>query len=239
MTRPTPRLLCARNHADRGFVHTEPVISARWPIARGLVLVGIVALSGGCAERGIIARPHTPPSAPAWTAIWSAGVLAAIIIGVLLTLPAWRRGGGARLAVTVLTLQTGAAAVTGVVLAGAAARSWQLIGRSPDAHSAAALVRLSRIDGDTAFFAIMTVTVAVLTVLLVTLTSMAAQLAAGSDPLERSVASALLAIELGGSGYAIVRLVLGAHGLPYLTSALAFPVLVVAFATCWPRQASA
>lgn len=220
-------------------MHTEPVVSARWPIGRGLVLLGIVVLSGGCAERRIIARPQTPPSAPTWTAIWLAGVLAALVIGVLLTLPAWRRGGGARLAVAVLTLQTGGAAVTGTVLAAAAVRSWQLIGRSPDAQPAVALIRLSGIDGDTAFFAIMTVTVAVLTVLLVTLASMAAQLAAGSDPLERSIVSALLAIELGGSGYAIVRLVLGAHGLPYLTSALAFPVLVVAFATCWPRQAPA
>jgi hypothetical protein len=222
VTRPTPppQLLCARRR-----------------IGHWLVLFAALALSGGCAERGIISRPDTPPSALAWAAVWLAGVLAALIIGVLLTLPAWRARGGARLAVTFLTLQTGAVAVTGTVLAAVSVRSWQLIGRSPDAHPAVALVRLSGVDGDTAFFAIMTVAAAVLTVLLVTLTSMATQLAAGSDPLERSVASALLAIELGGSGYAIVRLALGAHGLPYLTSALAFPLLVVAFATCWPRQA--
>jgi len=220
-------------------VHTEPVIGTRWRIGRGLLLVGVVVLSSGCAERQIIARPHTPPGAPAWTAIWAAGVLASIVSGVLLTLPAWRRREGARLAVALLALQTGAVAVTGTVLAGVAMRSWQLIGRAPQAHPAVALLRLSGIDGDTSFFATMTVAVPVLTVLLVTLTSMAAQLAAGSDPLERSVASALLAIELGGSGYAIVRLALGAHGLPYLTSALAFPLLVVAFATCWPRQVPA
>lgn len=200
-----------------------------------LGLMAIAWLTSGCAERRLIARPESAPEAVTWTAVWVAGTLAALVLGVLVTLPAWRTRAGARWAVAVLTVQTGAVAVTGVVLAGVGVRSWQLIGQPLDAEPAIALLRLSRIDGDTAFLAAMVVVVVVISALLATLTAVAAQLAAGSDPLERSLTSALLAIELGVSGYAIVRLVLGAHGLPYLAAALAFPLLAVAFATCWPR----
>lgn len=200
-----------------------------------LGLVALAWLTGGCAERRLITRPASAPGTATWFAVWVAGVLAALVLGVLITLPAWRGRGGARLAVAVLTVQTGAVAVTGVVLAAVGVRSWQLLGQPVDAEPAIALVRLSRIDGDTAFLAAMVVVVVVLSALLGTLTAVAAQLAAGTDPLERSLASALLAIELGASGYAIVRLALGAHGLPYVATALAFPVLAVALGTCWPR----
>lgn len=200
--------------------------------------VGVALLTGGCAERRLITRPEATPSTATWTAVWVAGALVAIVLGVLITLPAWRARGGARLATAVLTLQAGAVAVTGVVLAAIGVRNWQLIGRESDAEPAIALVRLSGVDGDTAFLAVMVLIVVVLSALLATLTAVAARLAAGTDPLERSLASALLTIELGGSGYAIVRLVLGAHGLPYLATALTFPVLAVAMATCWPRTAA-
>lgn len=200
--------------------------------------VGIALLTGGCAERRLLTRPESAPDTATWTAVWMAGALAAVVWGVLITLPAWRARGGARLAAAVLTVQAGAAAVTGVVLAAVGVRSWQLIGQPVDAEPAIALLRLSSIDGDTAFLAAMVVVVVVLSTLLATLTAVAARLASGTDPLERSLVSALLAVELGASGYAIVRLVLGAHGLPYLATALAFPVLVVAFATCWPRTAA-
>jgi len=69
----------------------------------------------------------------------------------------------------------------------------------------------------------------------VTLTAAAARLSASDDPFERTVACALLALEVGGSGVAIVMLALGAHGLPFLLPALAFPLLVASFVTCWPH----
>lgn len=211
---------------------------ARLRTERMVVLLGLpalAALTGGCAERGLITRTGSAPSTVTWTAVWVAGALAATVIGVLLTLPAWRARGGARLAVAVLAVQAGAVAVGGVVLAAVGVRSWLLIGEPVNAKPDIALLRLSRVDGDTAFLAIMVVVVLTLSALLVTLMAATAQLAASTDPLERSLASALLAIELGASGYGIARLVLGAHGLPYLGTALAFPVLAAAFATCWPR----
>jgi hypothetical protein len=168
--------------------------------------------------------------------VWIAGGLAAIVVGLLLTLPAWRRRGGARLAVALLTAQTGAVVVTGVVLVGVAVRSWQLIDRPVDAAPAAGLLRLSRVDGDTAFFALMVLLTVVLAGLVATLTALAARFAAGTDPLERSIASAVLVVEVGGCAYAIVSLLLGAHGWPYVAGALATPLVVVALVACWPRR---
>jgi hypothetical protein len=198
-------------------------------------LLAAVVLSG-CAERRLITAPASRPSAATWAAVWIAGLAAALVVGVLLTLPVWRQRHGARLAVAVLTLQAGAVVVTGAVLGGVAIRSWQLIERPLDAPPATALLRLSRIDGDTAFFALMVLTLAVGVGLVATLTALAARFAGSRDHLERWLACALLATELGGAGYALVRLVLGAHGWPYLGGALAFPVIGLALATCWPRR---
>lgn len=201
-----------------------------------LLAVGLaVGTTAGCAERALVAQPSSPPGPGTWVAVWVAGVLAAAVVGVLLTLPAWRSRRGARLATTVFTAQAGAAALVGAVLAAVALRTWQLIDRPGDADPARTLLRLSRIDGDTRYYAIMLTTVAVLTVLVVTLTSAAARLAASDDPFERTVACALLALQVGGSGAAIVSLALGARGLPFVVPALAFPLLVTSFLTCWPR----
>lgn len=195
----------------------------------------VVAAAAGCAERGLVARPSSHPGSATWVAVWAAGVLAAAVGGVLLTLPAWRAKRGARLATALFTAQSGGAALVGTVLGSVAIRTWQLLDRPADAAPAADLLRLSRVDGDTRYYAVMLTAVAVLTVLVVTLTSAAARLAASDDPLERTVACALLAIQIGGSGVAIVSLALGAHGLPFLVPALAFPLLVASFITCWPR----
>jgi hypothetical protein len=202
-----------------------------------LAAIASVALTGGCAERQLVARPDTAPSTSTWVAVWLAGSLAAVVLGLLLTLPAWRTRRGARFAVVVLTVQTGFVVLAGLVLAGAGVRSWQLVERPPDAQPAVALLRLSRIDGDTAFLAIMVLLVLVLGALVATVTATAARLAATTEPLGRWIACAVLAVELGPAGYGVVRLVLGGHGWPYLGSALMFPVLAMAIATCWPRGA--
>lgn len=194
--------------------------------------VAMLALSG-CAERRLVAEPSSTPSTATWTVVWTAGIVAALVLGVLLTLPAWRVRSGARVAVTLLTVQAGAVVVAGIVLEAVAVRSWQLIERPLD-HPATALVRLSRIDGDTAFFALMVLAVTVGAGLLAVITAMAARFAAGADVLERWMACAVLAVELGAAAYALVRLVAGARGWTYLGGGVAFPVIAVAFATCWP-----
>lgn len=198
------------------------------------VAVAALALSG-CAERRLVTAPSTTPSTATWTIVWAAGIAAALVIGVLLTLPAWRTREGARLAVAVLTMQAGGVVVAATVLAGAAVRSWQLIDGAPG-EPATALVRLSRIDGDTAFFALMLLLLALGAALVTAITALVARLAAGSDPLERWVACAVIIIELGGASYCLVRLVLGAGGWPYRGGAFAFPVLALAVASCWPTR---
>lgn len=228
MNRLAP-VLCTPSHARRGSVRTERVGLA-------LALPTLTLVGGGCAERGLITRPTSPPSGVAWAAVWLAGALASVVLGLLLTLPAWRARGGARVATAVLGVQSGTVAVIGIVLTGVALRSWQLVGHAADAPPATALVRLSRVDGDQAFFALMVIGVTVLSALLVVLTASAAQLAAATDPGQRLIASAVLAVELAGAGYMGVRLLLGSRGLPYALSGMAIPVLGLALASCWPRR---
>jgi len=197
---------------------------------------GAALLLGGCAERRIVAGPDSPPGAGAWLAVWVAGALCAAVAGILLTLPAWQERRGARVTVTVLTIQTGAAAVVSALLAGVAIRSWQLVDRPPDAPPAAALLRLSRIDGDGSFYALMVLLVAVLGASAVTVSALAARFAASDDLLERRLACGILAAELGGATFLAVRLALGDRGWPPLAGTLALPVLAAALFACWPPR---
>ncbi len=193
-----------------------------------------IALSG-CAQRRLVAGPSSRPSAATWTTVWVAGALAVVVVGVLLTLPAWRQRTGARAAVAVLTLQTGAVSVAAVVLGGMAVRSWQLIDR-PEGEQAASLVRLSGIDGDTGFFALMVLLVVLGGGLFATMSALATRFAAADDGWERLVASALLALELGAASYLVVRFALGARAWPFTAGTAAAPILLAALITCWPRR---
>jgi hypothetical protein len=205
-------------------------------MTRRVAALCLAALSlAGCAERRLVAAPSTRPTTATWTLVWAAGVTAALVLGVLLTLPAWRVRSGARMAVTLLTIQAGGVVVGGTVLGAVAVRSWQLIERPPD-DPATALLRLSRVDGDTAFFALILLLLVVGAGLLATITAICARFAAGGDPLERLTACALLAVQLGASGYALVRLVAGADGWPYVSGGVAFPLIAIALATCWPAR---
>ena len=197
-------------------------------------MISLLAL-GGCAERGVISEPTGSPSAATWVIVWLAGIVAALLIGVLLTLPVWQRQRGARLAVAVLTVQAGAAAVVGAVLTGVAVRSWQLVDAEQE-ELAVSLVRLSRVDGDAAFLLQMALLMGAVTLLATALSAACARLAARAEWPERTMASALLAVELGMAGYLTVRLAIGDRGLPYLGGALALPVLVAALLACVPRR---
>lgn len=202
-----------------------------------VVLVSSAALAG-CADRGLITRPSTAPSGFAWLSVWVALALVTLVSGLLLTLPVWRTWRGSRLAVGVFTLEAGASVVAGVVLASIAVRSRQILGRPGGAPPDDALLRLSGADGDRAFFAIMFLAAIALAIALAALAAAGARLAGSAEPLERATASGILAIEAGVGAYAIVRLVLGASGLPYVIPAFAFPIVVAAFVTCWPKVAS-
>lgn len=186
----------------------------------------------------MISEPGSPPSTLTWMLVWLAGAVAAVLIGVLLTLPAWRRQQGARLAVAVLTAQTGAAAVVGAVLTGVAVRSWQLVDAQQE-ELAVSLVRLSRIDGDASFLLRIALLMGAITLLATVLSAACARLAGHAEWPDRMMASALLAVELGMAGYLTVRLVLGDRGLPYLGGAVALPVLAAALIACVPRKAHA
>lgn len=210
----------------------------RRPSVLGLTTLSALVV-GGCAERGLTAAPEHAPSASTWVVVWAAGVVTAVVTGVLLTLPAWRRRDGARLAVVVLTLQTGAIAVAGVVLSAVAARSWQLVDGSQGTPPAVALLRLSRVDGDRGFLAAVTVTLGILTIVTGVLSAATTRLANGTGATERSIASGVLALELVGAGYLALQLALGATGLPYQGGAAAVPVLIAALITCLPRSTRA
>lgn len=206
------------------------------PAARVVAGVLLAATSGGCARRELVAAPASSPGAATWTAVWVAAALATAVVGVLLTYPAWERRTGARLAVTLLALQAGAAVVGGSVLLGLAVRSWQLVDTPDGAPLARSLVRISRIDGDTALVAMIVLLVVVLSALLALVTSLAAGMAASDDPTERWAAAVVLGLELGAAGAACGALLLGVDGGGALVvAALHLPVTAVAFATCLPR----
>lgn len=218
---------------------TAPVRS-RHAVTAALALAGL-ALAGGCAERRLVAAPAERPGTGTWVAVWGAGGLAAIVASVLLTLPLWRGGRRRRppLAAAVLALQAGAVGVAGIVLAGLAVRSWQLIERPVDEPPAAALVRISRIDGDTALYALFVLTIVVLGGLLVALLALGARLAASDDRLERWVATGLLGVELLAAATLAILHLLGFGGWPFRSGLVALPVVTLALAAAWPRRREA
>lgn len=199
-------------------------------------LAGVALLTGGCAERGLAARPPTPPGPGTWVAVGTAATLATVVLAAVLVLPGVRRGGSG-FAAGFLALQAGAAVVGGAVLIGAAVRSGQLVTREAGAEQAASLVQLTGLDGrDSGFFPLMVAVIAVLGLLLVVLLVLTARFAAGADPVERTLACCVLALEALVAAVAVVLGLLGHRSLPFALTAAAFPPLVLALITCWPHD---
>lgn len=229
--RSQPRMAGLRAHRSRGL--SVGGVRAR----RAAQLAGIAISVGGCAQRNLVSAPASSPGTGTWVAVWLAAALATVVMGVLVTYPAWERRGGARVAVTLLTLQAGAAVVGGSVLFGLAVRSWQLVDAPADAPLAQSLVRISRIDGDADFFALIVLLVVALSGLVALVTSLAARMAASDDATERWAAAIVLGLEIGGAGAACGALLLGVDGGAALViAALHLPITAVAFATCLPRE---
>lgn len=201
-------------------------------------VLGALVVGSGCAERQLVTRPEAQPSSATWAAVAIAAVLAAGVIGILLTLPAWRARTGARLAVAVLSAFTGAVVLGGAALVGTAVRSWQLVDRPIEAAAEPALVRLSAVDGDTGFFALMVLVTVVLTGLVATLLAIAARWAATDDRLGRILACVVLALlAIVGLGSAVM-VAAGSSAWPYLTLTVATPLVVAALLSCRPPARS-
>lgn len=185
-----------------------------------------------------MAAPAERPGTGTWVLVWVAGVLAAVVAGVLLTLPLWRDVPRRRppVAAALLAIQAGAAAVVATLLAGFAVRSWQLIERPVDRPPAAALVRISRIDGDTALFSLFVLTIVVLGGLLVALLALGARLSASPDRIDRWIAWGLLVVEVLAAGALAGLHLAGFGGWPFRAGLLALPVLAAALVAAWPPR---
>ena len=153
-----------------------------------------------------------------------------------MVLPAWRPGGSA-FAAGLLGIQAGAAIVGSAVLVGAALRGADLVGRAGDAEQASSLLRLSGLDGgDAGFFRLVAVLTVVLGTLLIAMLVLSARFAADVDPVERTLACCVLAVEGLVSGLAVVLGLLGHHSLPFALTAAALPAIVLAIVKCWPHR---
>jgi len=205
---------------------------------RRLALAGGLLVVGGCADRGLAAGPPPDTGAATWAAVVVAMVATTIVLAALIALPAMRPGGSV-IASWVLALQAAGAAVAGAVIVGAAIRSEQLLDRPEGAEEAASLLRLTALDGrNSGFFTTVVLVTLVLGGLLITVLVLAARFAADADPLERTFAAGLLALEAAASVGSGVLLVLGFRHLGFVLPATALPVLVVAAVAAWPRAAA-
>jgi hypothetical protein len=191
---------------------------------------------GGCADRGLAAGPPSGIGTGTWAAVTVAAVGAAVMLAALIVLPAMRPGGSV-LGSWVLALQAGGVAVTGAIVVGAAIRSEQLLHEPADAEQAASLLRLSDLDGrDSGFFTLIVLVTLVVGGLLVAMLTMAARFAADTDPVERALASGLLALEVAASLGCAVVVGLGFRHLGFVLPAVGLPVLVIAAVGAWPRS---
>ena len=169
-----------------------------------------------------------------WVLVVLASLLAAVPVGVLLTWPVWRRSGGRRLVPALLTLHVGVVMVVGTIGTAAAVRSWQLVEREPQQEAASALLDVSRVDGDRALYALLVLLLVAITGLLALLLSQAARFAAAADAVGRTIACAVLGLELGLAGLGLARLVTGDRSALTWVAVAHLPVLVAAMVVCWP-----
>ena len=215
---------------------TKTISNGRRNRAAGLVAAGLAVALGGCANRGLTSGPPTAPGNGTWMAVTLATVLAGAVLAALIVLPVLRPG-GSLVGSWVLGLQAGGVAVASAIIIGAAVRSEQLLDPAPDAPRAASLLRLSGIDGrNSGFFHLIVLVTLVVGGLLVALFALAARFAADVDPIERSLATGLLGVEVLGSVVAWVLLALGFRHAGFVLPALALPFLVIATRAAWPRH---
>ena len=172
-------------------------------------------------------------STGSWVAVVFAASIIAAVVGMLATLPIWTRGPGRRLVPALLTAQAGGVIVLGTIAVAAAVRSWQLVDR-PTAHVTRTLVTVSRIDGDGRMYALIVLVLVAVAGLSALLLVLAARFAAGSDPTERTIACAVLGLEIGLCGYGLAACLGGSRSAPALLAVVNLPLAMAAMIACWP-----
>jgi hypothetical protein len=174
-------------------------------------------------------------SSTGWLAVAVAGTLAAAVFGLLLTLPIWTPSRRApRLVALLLAVQAGAVVVGGTVVAAAAARSWQLVDDDPAQQAAGSLIEVSRIDGDGRLYALIVLLVVAVTACAAMVLSMAARFATSTDVLQRSIACAVLGLEIGLCGYGLAQVLSGSRNPLAIIGVVNLPLVMAAMVVCWP-----
>ncbi|MGK2948740.1 MAG: hypothetical protein ACSLFP_09210 [Acidimicrobiales bacterium] len=197
------------------------------------VVLGVIALAAGCAERGVASAPEAPPSGPTWVAVWLAVLLAAAVWGHLLT-RARRRPAAGAVARTVLALQAGSVVVGTAVLVGLAVRSGQLADQPPDAEVASSLVRVGQIDGDSSLFALVTLVVVAIGALVTLILVLAARFVHSPQRGERWSAVAVLVAVVATTGAGAVLVAGGSRWTPLVVLTLQLPLASAALMSAWP-----
>jgi hypothetical protein len=169
-----------------------------------------------------------------WLLVGLAGLPLAAVVGVLLTWPVWTGArSGARLVPALLTVHTGAVVVGGTIATAAAVRSWQVVGE-PEERAADALLDVSRIDGDTSLFALVVLLLVAATGLLGLLLAIATRFAASDHTVDRTIACAVLGLELGVCGLGLAWVAGGSRSPLALLAVVHLPILTAAMVACWP-----
>jgi hypothetical protein len=176
-------------------------------------------------------------STGSWVAVVVAASILAAVVGVLCTLPVWTRHRGPRLVPALLTVQAGGVLVVSTIATTAAIRSWQLIDRPASAHVARTLLSVSRADGDGSMFALLVLAFVLVGGLSTLLLLLAARFAATSDPAERTIACAVLGLEIGLCGYGLAACLGGSRSGPAVVAVVNLPLAMAAMVACWPPHA--
>lgn len=130
---------------------------------------------------------------------------------------------GSRAVAVVLGIDTGLVLCIGIAVAAAAGRSWHLLDHAPS-PDARPLVDLRGFDGDGNLYALLIVMTGLVTLLATTLFATATRCVLGTQPGDRAVVASVLWLEVGATGYCLVRVLLGARGWPYLLPVAHLPL---------------
>jgi hypothetical protein len=196
----------------------------------------LALLAAGCGRDDLARPPDPPPSVATWAAVWLAGALVVVLLAATLTWPMWRHRSGSRPAVAVLGLQAGAMWLFGALALGAAVRTEQLSGTSPD-PPAEALIGLGQV-GDADLARLLQLAVVLLVLLPAVLLTIAARFAGSDRVAERVTASVVLALQVGIWGVLLARDIgTGDPGASTWLAAVNLPLSVIALSSCWPGEA--
>lgn len=167
-----------------------------------------------------------------WFVVAVAALLSSAVVGVHLTRPVWTGAPSRRLAPMLFSVQCGVALVAGIVGIAGAARSWQVLHDPPT--GAAALLDVSRIDGDGSMYALLVLAIAAGTALVVLVLGLSARFAAGDDAVERIVACAVLSMEIFVASLGLWQVLQGSRGAVAIGLVVQLPLAIAAMVQCWP-----